>query len=137
MAVAWQERDIAFKAMSFGMIGVINTAIDASLFFLALAFVTPSLVIANVMAWLVAVSCSYVMNCRITFAHESGGRLRWRDYATFLASGVVGLAANTLVLLMVVKLAPVLVAKACAILASFLVNFSLTNFVVFRRKRAP
>ena len=134
MAVAWQERDLALKAMSFGLIGVINTAIDVSLFFLALTFVTRSLVIANVMAWLIAVSCSYVMNCHITFAHESGGRLRLRDYATFLAFGLVGLAANTLVLLMVAKLAPVLVAKACAILASFLVNFSLTNFVVFRKR---
>ena len=46
--------------------------------------------LSDVVAWLVAVSCSYVMNSFITFGPESGRTLRWRDYLAFAASGVAG-----------------------------------------------
>src|SRR5687768_9077523 len=48
------ERMIVLKAMSFGMIGVVNAAIDASVFFLALGYLTSSLIAANVLGWFVA-----------------------------------------------------------------------------------
>jgi putative flippase GtrA len=137
LRAAWHERGAALKAASFGMIGVVNTAIDASVFFLALATLTSSLVAANVLAWLVAVSCSYVMNSFVTFARESGRKLRWRDYGTFVASGVVGAVANTATLVMTAQFLPVWTAKGCAILVSFLVNFSLSHFVVFRKREQP
>jgi putative flippase GtrA len=128
------------KATSFAAIGVVNAAIDASVFFLAYAALgttspaspTVRLIVANLIAWLVAVSGSYVMNSFITFAAESGRKLRWRDYATFAASGVVGMVANTAVLVLAAQAMPVWAAKGLAILASFVVNFSLSHFVVFR-----
>jgi putative flippase GtrA len=130
------------KATSFAAIGVVNAAIDASVFFLAYAGLgspwalagapTARLIIANLIAWLVAVSGSYVMNSFITFAAESGRKLRWRDYATFVASGVVGMVANTAVLVLAAQVMPVWAAKGLAILASFIVNFSLSHFIVFR-----
>ena len=93
------------------------------------------LIAANIMSWLVAVSCSYVMNSHITFAAESGRRLRWKSYGTFLASGVLGAVANTTTLVISAKFMPVLAAKGAAILASFVVNFSMSHFVVFRTRR--
>ena len=36
------------------------------------------LIAANVLAWMVAVSGSYVMNSYVTFAAESGRKLRWK-----------------------------------------------------------
>ena len=137
LLTAWHQRGAALKALSFGVIGVVNTTIDASVFFLALATLTSSLVAANVLAWLVAVSCSYVMNSFITFARESGRKLRWRDYGGFVASGIVGVVANTTVLVIAAQYLPVWAAKACAILVSFLVNFSLSHFVVFRNRKQP
>jgi len=92
------------------------------------------LIPANVLAWLVAVSGSYVMNCFITFAAESGRQLRWRAYGAFVASGVVGVIANTTVLVVASRWLPVPVAKLLAIAASFAVNFSLSHFVVFRTR---
>jgi len=135
---AWHRRALSLKAVSFAFVGVINTAIDASVFFTALAFLTTSLVVANLLAWLVAVSCSYVMNSFVTFAAESGGRLGWRYYASFVASGVAGWAANTAVLVLAADYlhVPVWGAKALAILVSFAVNFSLSHFVVFRPRKA-
>lgn len=122
------------KAVSFALIGVVNTAIDAGIFFLALASLTSSLVAANVLGWTVAASGSYAMNSFITFAAESQRRLTLRAYGAFLASGLVGLAANTAALLIAAQFLPVWGAKAIAIGVSFLVNFSLSNFVVFRRR---
>src|SRR6267378_4395042 len=58
IAQSWQRRAITLKAASFATVGLINTAVDAAIFFLLLAFVTPSLAVANVSAWFVAVAAT-------------------------------------------------------------------------------
>jgi len=136
-------RSLAVKAVSFGLIGVVNTIIDFSVFWVAVQKFAVPLVPANVLAWLVAVSASYVMNASITFAVESGRQLRWRSYAAFVASGIVGVVANTTTLVIADHFIPLAVgdekmalalSKLCAIAVSFLVNFSMSHFVVFRRR---
>ena len=122
------------KATSFALVGVVNTAIDLAVFLAAYNLLGLPLIPANVLAWLVAVTFSYIMNSTITFAAESGRKLRWRDYGTFVASGIVGVVANTATLVLASYVVPVLVAKLMAIGVSFLVNFSLSHFVVFRKK---
>src|ERR1043165_277903 len=118
LTAAWHERALVLKALSFGFVGVINAAIDYGVFFLARAVLNSSptaidvagklaasfhfftaenwlLIPANVIAWLVAVSGSYIMNSMTTFAAESGRKLRWRSYGTFVVSGIAGMIANT------------------------------------------
>jgi putative flippase GtrA len=157
---AWRNRGLSVKAISFASIGVINALVDYSVFLATRALLertvtglaalgavaglcrcgsptTLSLVLPNVVAWSVAVSGSYLMNSSITFAAESGRKLRWSAYFAFVASGIAGLIANTATLLVTVELLllPVLVGKAVAVFASFAVNFSLSHLVVFRRRR--
>jgi putative flippase GtrA len=150
--------DMMRKAVSFALIGVLNVAVDTSIFFLAYTYLsthdaalrpldalaqwcgcasgsTVLLVICNLIAWAVAVSGSYVMNSFITFAAESGRKLRWVDYGTFVASGALGAVANTAALVAAAQVMPVLPAKGCAILTAFAVNFCMSHFVVFRRRR--
>jgi putative flippase GtrA len=134
LSQAWQDRAIALKAISFAVVGVINTVVDASVFFLAYTYLTNVLIVDNVLSWSAGVTCSYVLNSVITFAHESGRKLSLRSYGAFVASGVVGLIGNTATLLIVAQVAPVWVAKGCAILVSFLINFSMSHFVVFRKR---
>src|SRR5262249_21660607 len=93
------------------------------------------LVLANVLAWIVAVTCSYAMNSFITFGPESGRILRWRDYASFAASGIAGMVSSTTMLFVLSYLVPILIAKLLSIAVSFAVNFSLSHFVVFRKRR--
>src|SRR5215475_7444246 len=147
--------DMLRKAISFALIGVINVVVDASVFLLTYSYLrshaaalrpldvlaqwcactsrgTLALVIANVIAWTVAVSGSYAMNSFITFAAESGRRLRWLDYGAFVASGILGAVANTTALVIAAHFMPVLPAKGCAILTAFAVNFSMSHFVMFR-----
>jgi putative flippase GtrA len=133
---AWHARGITLKAMSFAMIGVVNTIIDYGVFLFAYYVLTLPLIPANVLAWAIAVSGSYVMNSFITFAAESGRQLSWRAYGAFAASGIAGVIVNTATLVVASWWLPVPAAKLIAILASFAVNFSLSHFVVFRR-RAP
>ena len=92
------------------------------------------MVAANALSWIVAVSNSYLLNSTITFAAESEGKLRWSAYLTFVAVGTLGWLANTAALLVAVEvlLLPVWLAKLSAVVASFIVNFSLSHFVVFR-----
>jgi putative flippase GtrA len=157
LSQAWRTRAISLKAISFGLVGIVNTAVDYSVFLVAratYAHLAPVLALsgwvsdacacgspesilligANITSWLIAVTGSYIMNSSVTFAAESGRRLRWRLYFTFVLSGIAGLIANTAALVFAAQilLLSIWVAKAVAILASFIVNFSLSHFVVFR-----
>ena len=157
LLAGWRDRAVSFKAIAFAMVGVVNTAVDYCLFLLARALLERSpaalalfgsvadycqcgnatsvlLVVANMMSWIVAVTGSYIMNSTFTFAAESGRKLRWRSYFTFVVSGIIGWLANTAMLLVAAEVLfmPVWLAKLVAILASFVVNFSFSHFVVFR-----
>jgi putative flippase GtrA len=135
LITAWHERAMALKAVSFAAVGVVNSAVDFAVFSFAYYWLGLSIVAANVMAWLVAVSGSYVMNSLTTFARESGRELRAKAYFTFLISQVGGLLANTVTVFVASYFMPVLLGKVLAIGASFLVNFSLSHFVVFRKRK--
>src|SRR5690242_9803948 len=132
LAAAWRDRAVSLKALSFATVGLINTAVDATIFFLMLGFVTKSLILANVTGWLIAVTGSYVMNSLTTFSAETGGALRLKHYAGFVGSGLVAVTATTLTVVAAAQFMPVWAAKGVAILVSFAVNFSITHFVVFR-----
>jgi putative flippase GtrA len=124
------------KASTFALIGVINTGVDFGVFMTAYKVLHLPLVPANLMAWIVAVSGSYVLNSMITFAAESGRRLTLRAYVSFVVSGIAGFIGNTTTLWLASFFVPVAIAKVIAIGASFVLNFSLSHFVVFRQ-RAP
>jgi putative flippase GtrA len=140
----WRERPLALKALSFGLIGVLNSAVDFGVFALAYYYFGTSIIVAQIAAWIIAVTGSYVMNSMITFAAESGQKLGVKSYASFALAQVAGFLANTATVYVVSygleRLAgvdinrAVLVGKLLAIGASFAVNFSLSHFVVFRRR---
>ncbi|HWW47656.1 MAG TPA: GtrA family protein [Xanthobacteraceae bacterium] len=136
LLLAWNERAWALKAISFAAIGVFNALVDLSVFLTAYHVFSLPLVPCNVLAWIVAVSFSYVMNTYITFGPESGRKLRFPVYFTFVLSGVAGMVATTVTLVILANFLDVLVAKLLSILVSFVVNFSLSHFIVFRKRPA-
>jgi putative flippase GtrA len=153
------HRVLALKAASFAMVGVINALVDLGVFSFFHFYVGLPIIFSNLISWLVAVTGSYVMNSMTTFAAESGRKLRLRAYLGFLLAQVAGLIANTATIYIVAfaipallhlfvgpdavlqvggtTIDPVLVGKVVAIGSSFLVNFSLSHFVVFRRREEP
>ena len=137
-----RKQVIILKAMSFALIGVINSLVDFAVFLFALKYITEplpgerlDLIAANVLAWMVAVSGSYVMNSYVTFAAESGRKLRWESFFAFAASGILGVIANTITLVVAAEFISVMAAKILAIGVGFLINFSLSHFVVFRARK--
>jgi putative flippase GtrA len=121
-------RALLRQIVSFGLIGFVNAAVDAAAFFLALHTVTDNLIVANVCAWVVAVTCSYFLNSRFTFRKAPA----FRDYLFFAATQVSGLIANTTALVLAAPYVPLIVAKIIGIGAGFVVNFTLARFLVFR-----
>jgi putative flippase GtrA len=145
LAVIEARIDLLRKAISFGLVGVVNASIDFAVFWTAFHAGVPKIP-ANMMSWMIAVSASYVMNSFTTFAAESGRKLRWRAYGVFVASGLAGMVASTTALVFIDwLLQPMLAdddmrlaaAKVASIGVSFVVNFSLSHFVVFRRRVEP
>jgi putative flippase GtrA len=132
---AWRSRTLPAKAVSFALVGVVNTLIDANVFAIAYGIFDIPLIPANGLAWLVAVSFSYAANAMTTFGPESGQVLTIRDYLRFLMSGAVGGLVATTALVVAAKFGPVITAKLISIFAGFAANFLLSNFVVFRSKR--
>ena len=120
------------KMVSFAMIGVANALVDFGVFAFAYKLLGLPLVPSNVLAWLVAVSGSYVMNTLSPFAHESGQILRRSDYLKFVASGILGVCAATTTLVVLSFYVEVFVAKLVSILVSFGANFTMSHFIVFR-----
>lgn len=134
VSAAWRGNAVSLKAISFALVGLVNTAVDATIFFLMLGYVTASLVIANVTAWFIANTGSYVMNSFTTFSAETGGKLNAKHYMGFVGSGLVAVTASTITVVAAANVMPVWAAKGIAILVSFVVNFTITHFLVFRQK---
>ncbi len=130
----WRSPATALKMVSFALVGLGNTAVDFAVFMLAYELLKLPLVMSNVLAWLVAVSGSYVLNTLTTFRAETGRVLRRKDYANFVASGVLGVIATTTTLVVLSLYLHVMIAKLASILAGFIVNFAMSNFVVFRAR---
>jgi putative flippase GtrA len=142
-----RQRAVALKAVNFALVGVINAAVDFGVFSFFYYYLGFPIIPSNVMSWFVAVTGSYVMNSMTTFAAESGRKLRLKAYAGFLLAQLAGFFANTATVLVASKVIPALIAvstaqavligKVLAIGASFLVNFTLSHFVVFRQRGRP
>ena len=134
---AWHNRAIALKAVSFAFVGVVNSAVDFAVFSFCYYYWDLPIIAANTAAWVVAVTGSYVMNSTITFARESGRRLHVSGYISFAVSQVMGFLANTATVWVLVNVfvVPAWAGKIVAIGVSFVVNFSLSHFLVFRARR--
>jgi putative flippase GtrA len=132
---AWRNRSLPAKAVSFALVGVVNTLIDVNVFAIAYGIFDIPLIPANLLAWLVAVSFSYAANAMTTFGPESGQVLTVRGYVKFVMSGAAGGLIATTALVIASKFVPVITAKLISIFAGFAANFLLSNFYVFRSKR--
>lgn len=103
----------------FSLVGVLNTGVYYATYLLLLTF-APYLV-AHLFGWLVAMTFSFLMNCRFTFRVSP----TWRRYALFPLSNLPNLLATSVGVVALVellglstRLAP-LIAGICAIPFSY------------------
>jgi putative flippase GtrA len=133
-------RELAFQMFRFGLVGLFNAGVDAAVFFAMVAIlgaVAPdlgpegSLIAANTTSFVIAVTCSYVLNTLFTFRRHHT-ELGFRAYLLFAASQVAGFVAHTATLIVAAKYVPLPLAKLMGIGVGFVVNFTLARAIVFR-----
>lgn len=129
-----QMRFLITKMVSFALVGLINLVIDIAFFALLYSVFHFPLALANLTAWLVVTSASYVMNSMFTFRAETNRIMRRKDYIRFGLAGIVGVCLSTSVLILLSNYVSVPVAKLASIGVGFVTNFTMSNFVVFRKR---
>jgi len=135
VADAWHRRTLLAKIIGFASIGVLNVAVDVTIFAIAFQFLRLPLIPSNVISWLFAITSSYAMNTKFTFGKETGGVLSARRYLHFAASGIVGAIIATGVLVLLAPFAGIPIAKLTSVIAAFVLNFSMSHFIVFRGRK--
>ncbi|WP_188719566.1 GtrA family protein [Nitratireductor aestuarii] len=115
-------RRLSSKAIRFAAVGIANSGIDF-LVFTALAWAGLPALVANVLAWAVAVTFSYAVNSRWTFdAAETLGKQK--SFLRFALSGAaISLGSSSLALVLLTPLVGLLPAKLIGIVVGAVLNF--------------
>lgn len=120
------------QALRFAVTGVLNTALDFTVFFTLIYLFDFHIIGANSVAFLIAVSFSYAVNKIWTFSGRISGRSLASEWMRFTVISVGGFLLATLVLYLLVPALPVLIAKSIATGVSFLWNFLLVRFHIWK-----
>jgi len=117
-----RPRDTETKALSFGLIGVLNTVADATAFALLLWLGLPVLA-ANLLAWMCGVTLSYNLNSRFTFQdrRNRGRAPAWLRFAA--TGGAVNPLCSTLLLSGLSDVIGIWPAKALAVAIGAVLGF--------------
>jgi putative flippase GtrA len=121
------------RRLRFGVVGVLNFAVDYGLFLLLLKVVGLPLLAANNIAILVAASHSYLWNKHWTFQDPATGRRAWQRYLVFLGFNLSGLALANLVILALVQILSPAMAKLGSIAITATWNYWTSDRFVYRR----
>lgn len=114
----------------FALVGVISTLVDFTIFFALLHSFSDSVLAANVVSYSCGILVSYTINRNLTFKDRAVNRVY--GPILFFASGLIGLAINTIVVLTFVGFAGPLAAKLIATVATFVWNYLVSNLLIFR-----
>jgi putative flippase GtrA len=124
-AAAW---GIDFKIVKFGLVGVLNTAADVTVFWaLTRAALTPTA--ANLVSYSCGTAVSFTLNRRWTF--RSASARPFRELLKFLLVNLGGLLISTGIVGLGTLAMPPLAAKLLSVPFSFAWNFCLNRYWVF------
>jgi putative flippase GtrA len=118
------------NVLRFGLVGVVNTAVDFAIFVLLYRWAGLDPLLANGMAFVLAVTNSYLLNHRWTFRRHNRA-LSFSGYARFVALNSGGLLIGTLAILLLGRLMPLEFAKLIAAGLTLLWNFTTSKLFVF------
>lgn len=126
----------ARQFVKFCMVGVTNTGVDFAAFLLFTQVFTFHYLIANVLAFLISVTNSYLLNRAFTFKSKQSKKT---EYLSFFAVMIVGLLFAELILSFGVEILelPVIYVKAGAIAVVMFWNFFGSKYFAFKIKKAP
>ncbi|MCT8998082.1 GtrA family protein [Chelativorans intermedius] len=125
-------RPLHGKAWRFAVVGVLNSAIDFAAF-AALAGLGLWPLLANALAWAIAVTFSFAVNSRWTFERARTLGVR-ASFARFAVSGAaISLGTSSLAVALLPPLTGLLPAKIIGILVGAVLNFFAARWSIERR----
>ncbi|MCY0869715.1 MAG: GtrA family protein [Firmicutes bacterium] len=128
----WQDRR---RMVRFGLVGASNTVFDFGLFTVLSTYAHWGLIPANVVAYTVAVTNSFILNRKWTFSTSGNKQNHVADFLLFVAGNVLGLFLSTGLILVLTPIMPSVLAKAIAIGIGFPWNFWYSRTFVYTAKR--
>lgn len=128
------NRNVWQKAIRFGLVGMLNTLIDVATFALLIALSFPALA-ANVGAWLVAISASYVMNSRWSFERDLQLREGWSILRFVGLGALVSLGISSGAILALAPVIGLWPAKILGVAAAAVLNFIAARWSIENRLR--
>ncbi|WP_026622958.1 putative flippase GtrA (plasmid) [Ensifer sp. WSM1721] len=116
----------------FGIVGVINVAVDLGGFILlAIGSGLPGPT-ANIVSFSAAIVTSYMLNNFWTFRRPGNRQGHSRRFVLFITVNVVGLTLSTGLVLVFMQFSGKLAAKLASIPIVFLWNYLASKYIVFR-----
>ncbi|OHD14276.1 MAG: hypothetical protein A2086_09590 [Spirochaetes bacterium GWD1_27_9] len=124
------------RLVKFGIVGVLGSITNLTIFFIFVEKLKFDKNIISIICFLVAVTQNYILNHIWTFKDKVvSKKLSLKYYIKFVASSLVGLAVNLVILNIVTIFIPYqTVGQALGILGGMLFNFISSKFFVFRKK---
>ncbi|MCA8881747.1 MAG: GtrA family protein [Rhodobacteraceae bacterium] len=120
------------KLGKFSLTGVANTAVDVATFSLFTFGLGLAPVVANVIAYLAAVTNSYLMNRYWTFRHDAPASMGAGRIVLFFALNTLAAGVATGVLYVLIRAGlPTLAAKILSIAVSMAINYVAMRGVIF------
>ena len=133
--VAERARSHARRLALFVGVGLTNTAVDMGAFICLYELVEFDVISSNVIAFLLAVMNSYVLNRLITFADQRVGSMPLRGLGRFLVVAGAAMIVSTAIVYMIAQFAHPVIGKLVALVASTLINYIGCNRYVFTGER--
>ncbi|SEG73944.1 GtrA family protein [Paenibacillus sp. UNC499MF] len=117
--------------MKFGLVGLLNTGVDFAAFLLLTAAGVPYLT-GQIIAYLLGVLNSYMLNRSWTFRSRKGGSTR--EIAKFFLINLISLAVSAVLLQWAYSALglPLITGKLAATFASSWINYAGSRYWVFR-----
>jgi putative flippase GtrA len=129
MSKEYLARSHARRAAMFIAVGVLNTLIDIGTFTCLYQFAGFDVISSNVLAFLVAVTNSYIMNRFFTFGDRRGGGVR--RFARYLTIAVTAMTVSTAIVYLISQFTHPLIGKLVATVASTVINYIGSHRFVF------
>jgi len=126
------KKKIDLQIIRFGLVGLLNTAVDFGVFTLLTAAVGMGYAISHVISYSCGVINSYFINRFWTFKQKGKGHPL--EFVKFVLVNLVSLGLSSLVLMLLEERAgfSVYLAKLGAIFCSMAVNFAGSKLFVFK-----
>jgi len=127
-----KENRMEYQLLKFGLVGVLNTAVDFGVFTLLTMLFSMDSIISHIISYTCGMINSYFLNKYWTFRIQGIGKKA--EFIKFIFVNLLSLGMSSLVLnsLMTQAGLTMYLAKIGAILCSMAVNFAGSKLVVFR-----